>query len=167
MSHAARAWAQGATPWPSDAQLVRLFRRLGSQTAVARSCGKSREALRDYLRLRPRLRARVLGEPTRPDELSAHREARRQRVAGLRLAQEWTSILAGDPCSYCGAPTEVSDHIQPRSKGGTDLWDNFTGSCLGCNSSKGARTLLVFLLERARGVECPVQQQQDQQRGSA
>lgn len=151
MSHVARATAQGAKPWPVDPELIEMFSLLGSQTAVARACGKSRTALRDYLRLRPELRAQALGAAPTDDQLAAFREARRLRAAGLREAQVWIGILAGDPCSYCGSPVEVTDHIHPVARGGAHDWGNMTGACLACNGSKGPRTLLVFLLERTDG----------------
>ena len=45
-------------------------------------------------------------------------------------------------CQYCGArdqPLSV-DHVLPRSRGGTDTWENVTTACLSCNVRKGNRT---------------------------
>lgn len=45
-------------------------------------------------------------------------------------------------CQYCGCtgqPLSV-DHVVPRSRGGSDSWDNVTTACLPCNVRKGNRT---------------------------
>jgi len=48
----------------------------------------------------------------------------------------------GHVCQYCGAgPDSLSiDHVMPRSRGGSDSWDNVTTACLPCNVRKGNRT---------------------------
>jgi len=47
-------------------------------------------------------------------------------------------------CQYCGKhfPTsELSiDHVQPRSQGGPDTWENLVCACVKCNAKKGGRT---------------------------
>lgn len=47
-------------------------------------------------------------------------------------------------CQYCGKhfPTsELSiDHVQPRSLGGRDSWENLVCACIKCNARKGGRT---------------------------
>ena len=47
-------------------------------------------------------------------------------------------------CQYCGNhfPTsELSiDHVQPRSQGGPDTWENLVCACVKCNAKKGGRT---------------------------
>lgn len=58
----------------------------------------------------------------------------------------------GDSCSYCGRDLLYTgdrqdnakasiDHVVPLSRGGSHTWDNVVLACLGCNKSKGARTL--------------------------
>jgi 5-methylcytosine-specific restriction endonuclease McrA len=50
-------------------------------------------------------------------------------------------------CAYCGAkhtPLEV-EHIQPRSKGGSDRVSNLTLACNPCNQAKGNQDLKDFL----------------------
>ena len=45
-------------------------------------------------------------------------------------------------CQYCGSrdqPLSI-DHVVPRSRGGTDVWENVTTACLTCNVRKGNRT---------------------------
>jgi len=47
-------------------------------------------------------------------------------------------------CQYCGkgfARSELNlDHVVPRSKGGTSIWENVVCSCHRCNRLKGGRT---------------------------
>ena len=45
-------------------------------------------------------------------------------------------------CQYCGERRHdlTIDHVVPRSKGGTDSWENVVAACLKCNVRKGDRT---------------------------
>jgi 5-methylcytosine-specific restriction endonuclease McrA len=54
-----------------------------------------------------------------------------------------SSILArwSDTCTYCDAPAEHLDHVQPISRGGADAAPNLVPACANCNLSKGAKTL--------------------------
>lgn len=61
---------------------------------------------------------------------------------------EWLDILAGDPCCYCGKRGIQFDHIEPRSTGGGDSWQNLTAACHRCNGLKRAHPLLTWLLHR-------------------
>ncbi len=51
-------------------------------------------------------------------------------------------------CFYCGNPLSrqkaTRDHVQPRSKGGTDSKKNIVDSCRPCNEEKGCLTLEEF-----------------------
>jgi 5-methylcytosine-specific restriction endonuclease McrA len=45
-------------------------------------------------------------------------------------------------CAYCGRsdlPLTI-DHVIPKSKGGTDSWENLVCACTNCNNRKGDRT---------------------------
>jgi 5-methylcytosine-specific restriction endonuclease McrA len=44
-------------------------------------------------------------------------------------------------CAYCGKTASTIDHVQPRSKGGADTWENLVACCLKCNNAKGDKTL--------------------------
>ncbi|PKY09654.1 HNH endonuclease [Acidithiobacillus marinus] len=58
------------------------------------------------------------------------------------LLEKW-----GRKCAYCDtadAPLEV-DHIQPRSKGGSNRVRNLAIACHACNQAKGHAPLSVFL----------------------
>jgi 5-methylcytosine-specific restriction endonuclease McrA len=50
----------------------------------------------------------------------------------------------GHQCQYCGRcfpSNQLSiDHVVPRSRGGTNSWDNVVCSCVRCNATKGGRT---------------------------
>ena len=45
-------------------------------------------------------------------------------------------------CKYCGQSNQKLsiDHVIPRSRGGTDNWENVITACLQCNVIKGNRT---------------------------
>ncbi len=63
--------------------------------------------------------------------------------------RDFAVILRGDPCSYCGKPTDTIDHITPISRGGDGDWINLTSACRSCNGRKRTRSLLNFLQELA------------------
>jgi 5-methylcytosine-specific restriction endonuclease McrA len=48
----------------------------------------------------------------------------------------------GHTCQYCGYRGDdlTLDHIVPRSRGGTETWENMVTACNRCNVSKGNRT---------------------------
>jgi len=66
------------------------------------------------------------------------------KVPYRELALTKKNLLQRDNhcCQYCGCKGEKLsiDHIIPRSRGGTDTWDNVTTACLSCNVMKGSRT---------------------------
>ena len=44
----------------------------------------------------------------------------------------------GHKCQYCGATRRLTiDHVIPKSKGGSDDWDNLVVACSRCNTKKG------------------------------
>lgn len=48
----------------------------------------------------------------------------------------------GHRCQYCGrsdVPLTV-DHVIPRARGGTEVWENLVCACVRCNNKKGDRT---------------------------
>lgn len=57
----------------------------------------------------------------------------------------------GYRCVYCGT-VAVSDllsvdHVQPRVKGGDHSGGNVVTACIPCNTAKGHRSLVQFLIE--------------------
>lgn len=159
----ARSAAQGAAPWPADDALVALVASCSTIAALARVCGKSRESLRDYLRLRPQLKTRLTAAGLVVRTSVEHDQARVQ-VRRARRAQRWRDrhdpecieyerIIASDPCFYpgCTSPATVTDHVHPYKLDGTDHWTNYARSCPLHNGRKNGTALLQFLLaETAR-----------------
>jgi hypothetical protein len=44
-------------------------------------------------------------------------------------------------CQYCGSIKNLTiDHVTPRSRGGTDTWENMVVACMKCNTHKGDKT---------------------------
>jgi 5-methylcytosine-specific restriction endonuclease McrA len=184
----------GVHGYPSNTELVALMTRLGNFNDVSREIGVRRESLRDYLNVRPALKAEMYARQTprlTPDQaIENDRRAKREHARRYRaenpdearryrrehmnsygpeyrhkwnhynrmrrlavappdeLSNDYALILRGDPCSYCGRPTEHVDHIKPIASGGTGSWDNLTAACASCNGSKGPRELLDFMLLR-------------------
>ncbi|WP_166877615.1 MULTISPECIES: HNH endonuclease [unclassified Salinibacterium] len=46
----------------------------------------------------------------------------------------------GHRCAYCRGSASTIDHVQPRSRGGSDSWENLVACCLKCNNKKSDRT---------------------------
>lgn len=44
-------------------------------------------------------------------------------------------------CQYCGATAECIDHVHPRSRGGTHVWENVVACCRRCNLAKSDKLL--------------------------
>ncbi len=47
----------------------------------------------------------------------------------------------GHRCAYCNRAANTIDHVQPKSRGGKDTWENLVACCLKCNNKKGDKTL--------------------------
>jgi 5-methylcytosine-specific restriction endonuclease McrA len=43
-------------------------------------------------------------------------------------------------CQYCGARADSIDHVVPRSRGGSHVWENLAAACRPCNMMKRDRT---------------------------
>ena len=45
-------------------------------------------------------------------------------------------------CQYCGTETRklTLDHIMPRSRGGSHVWENVVSACISCNHRKAGST---------------------------
>lgn len=63
-------------------------------------------------------------------------------------ALDYCTIIAGDPCVFCGGSSEEIDHIVPVSICRSSHWMNLAPACAPCNGSKGAKSLLDFMLYR-------------------
>lgn len=93
-----------------------------------------REAMRRFARLNP-------------DKVRSYSEARAAAPFDAE-ALDYVELIRADPCVYCGAPSDSVDHIDPVSSGGMSQWDNLAPACRLCNSTKGAKPLLRFLIYR-------------------
>ena len=64
--------------------------------------------------------------------------APRRRVASASRR----AVFARDEyrCQYCGHRADSIDHVVPRSRGGSDDWDNLAAACRTCNAAKRNRT---------------------------
>lgn len=108
-----------------------------------------------------RARARALSyekvyhaaHPERSSIDHTRRRARLAEVLSTLTVQEWKAILdaAGHACIYCGSGERLAmDHLTPISRGGPHTAENVAPACKPCNSSKGTKTVLEFLAEKAR-----------------
>lgn len=67
------------------------------------------------------------------------------RVPFKKIELSRKNVLRRDNfhCQYCNssAGSQLTiDHIIPKSRGGTDVWENLVTACLKCNNRKGNRT---------------------------
>ena len=64
---------------------------------------------------------------------------------------EKTKIAHATTCCYCGREAKLSlDHLIPQLKGGPDAADNITYACRSCNSSKGPKDMVLWLVSKGR-----------------
>jgi 5-methylcytosine-specific restriction endonuclease McrA len=47
----------------------------------------------------------------------------------------------GGRCVYCLAPATSIDHVVPRSRGGSHVWENVVSCCRRCNHAKADRAI--------------------------
>ncbi len=74
----------------------------------------------------------------------------RRSMAG-RISRRAVFARDRHRCQYCGSERHLTvDHVVPRSKGGSDTWDNLVTSCAPCNRKKGDRPPHVAGLSLAR-----------------
>ncbi len=69
------------------------------------------------------------------------------RSAGTLTADEWAEIKrrSGGRCYYCKLRRPLTmDHVTPLSKGGAHAAWNVVAACKPCNSSKGAKRVLLL-----------------------
>ncbi|KQC02901.1 MAG: hypothetical protein APR54_09920 [Candidatus Cloacimonas sp. SDB] len=62
---------------------------------------------------------------------------------------EKIKLQTGKICNYCGSAENLSiDHIFPRKLGGTDSAENLIFACRTCNSSKGKKDLMEWMISQ-------------------
>jgi 5-methylcytosine-specific restriction endonuclease McrA len=107
-------------------------------------------------RLQARNKAWAKANPDKIRRLSLEgtnrRNARLRGAEGSHTHEEWTDLVekCGHRCVRCGeAKPLTKDHIVPLIKGGSDYIENIQPLCQPCNSSKGGRIVVNYLLDPA------------------
>ena len=68
------------------------------------------------------------------------KEGRQRR--GVPLNRKNVFLRDKCRCVYCGSGHQLTlDHVRPKSKGGTDSWENLVTACASCNNSKADHLL--------------------------
>jgi 5-methylcytosine-specific restriction endonuclease McrA len=67
----------------------------------------------------------------------------KSRPYRVRLTRKNLYFRDRNTCQYCGRRLKAKDlnidHVVPRSRGGTDTWENLVCACVACNIRKGSR----------------------------
>jgi 5-methylcytosine-specific restriction endonuclease McrA len=64
---------------------------------------------------------------------------------------EKIKIITGQICNYCGSTEKLAlDHIFPQKFGGQDTGENLIFACRSCNSSKGKKDLMEWMIFRGQ-----------------
>lgn len=140
---------QCRVPQPESAYYAEAASPDGLQ-AICMTCSKERARIWYMERAGERIAANRQWRHDNPEKARqlSRRQLRRRRLGRDREALEWSYIVLGDPCAYCGAPAEHVDHIEAVARGGSNQWGNLTGACAACNSAKCDGSVLRFLLQR-------------------
>ena len=79
----------------------------------------------------------------RPNVIRLKTYVRVPRGVTRRISRRVLFARDGWQCAYCGSSSNrlTLDHIVPRSRGGTSVWENVVTSCAPCNHRKGDRLL--------------------------
>jgi 5-methylcytosine-specific restriction endonuclease McrA len=76
----------------------------------------------------------------RPSVIVLRRYVRIPNGRAVPVSRRGVLRRDGNRCAYCGGGATTIDHVQPRSRGGGDSWENLVACCLRCNNLKGDRT---------------------------
>lgn len=101
--------------------------------------GRGREAVRRYQ------------QTAKGQAAQARAIARRANAISTLTGEEWELIteMYGSRCVYCYDHAKLTvEHIVPLSRGGSNTFDNVVPSCQSCNSSKGAKPLLIWMYDQ-------------------
>lgn len=79
-------------------------------------------------------------EYARPQVILLNRYVRIPMTRRLPVSRKGVLRRDNNQCAYCGRFANTIDHVQPRSRGGADSWENLVACCLRCNNIKGDRT---------------------------
>lgn len=65
----------------------------------------------------------------------------RYRPKGIGITRKRIFKRDDYECCYCGSKRNLTvDHVIPKSRGGSNYWDNLVTSCGRCNSNKDNKT---------------------------
>ena len=76
----------------------------------------------------------------RPSVIVLRRYVKIPHTRSVPLTRRGVLRRDGNRCAYCSSFASTIDHVQPRSRGGADSWENLVACCLRCNNVKGDRT---------------------------
>ncbi|MHB8736779.1 MAG: HNH endonuclease [Terriglobales bacterium] len=76
------------------------------------------------------------------------KHSRRVKLGGVLTVAIIEAVFAAysSLCVYCGAPATAIDHFVPVARGGTNDRDNLVTACKSCNSRKGAKDPIEWML---------------------
>ena len=124
----------------------RNYRSRRTEQARCKGCGmpfmRSRSREQVYCSLSCQYESRSKEYRQREDILANVHRAASNRDA---LLGDYYAALRSDPCSLCGKRGDIEvDHIDARSRGGANHWENYAALCSACNALKGDKPLLGF-----------------------
>ncbi|WP_285727248.1 HNH endonuclease [Psychromicrobium xiongbiense] len=77
---------------------------------------------------------------SRPSVILLHRYIRLPYSIDTPVSRRGVLRRDDHRCAYCGGSASTIDHIQPKSRGGADSWENLVAACLRCNNLKSDHT---------------------------
>jgi 5-methylcytosine-specific restriction endonuclease McrA len=77
----------------------------------------------------------------RPSVILLNRYIRPRYNTSTAVSRRGVLRRDGHRCAYCGKAAHTIDHVHPKSRGGSDTWENLVAACLRCNNAKSNRTL--------------------------
>jgi 5-methylcytosine-specific restriction endonuclease McrA len=78
----------------------------------------------------------------RPHVIRLLHYVRVPKVIQRKISRRALFARDGWRCQYCGSAGRLTlDHVVPRSRGGSSIWENVVTSCAPCNLRKGDRLL--------------------------
>ena len=76
----------------------------------------------------------------RPNVVILTRYVKVPMTKGVPLTRRGVLRRDNHRCAYCGKVANTIDHVQPKSRGGADAWDNLVAACVRCNNEKADKT---------------------------
>ena len=69
-------------------------------------------------------------------------------IRGTAFNMHFNDDVRDEPCVYCGKPSNSWEHVVPKSKGGKKEVFNRVRACAKCNSDRGNKPFLIYMLEK-------------------